>query len=321
MRVLLDSNVWRYIADNSAGEEIQKGAADSGVEIVVVPALVFETGELMDTPVRKDILQLLSHPAWTRLMPESFLEAEEIKACIKRFRPEWIITYPDTSEVDTLKLDWMRSEDGFWSRAGADIALPATNESMRAKAEHCLAVAESKEIRKRVHIRGDQLPTVSFRHVDGIPPSAVSGCFGTPVEYWRIPSLHCIQQELQVYASPYREWIDYEINVDAILASPDAFTRLWYYQISDTDAPRQWLRGCFEYLQMYHKVTHGNPVDSQLSSHLVDVDVVVSADRNFIKFVEKAKADAPFAVANPRLVRSGADGVKDMLLLLREMEE
>lgn len=319
MKVLLDSNVWRYVADQNAGEELEQYALESDVQLVVVPALVFEARELKDDPVRKSILRLLAHPAWTRLMPEAFLEAQEIKTAIRRFRPEWLIPIPDLTEVNALELDWRRDDGGFWSRAHDDIAPPATNESLRGEREHDLARQESQEIRKRVLERKQALPPISLREAYGVPPSALPGWQGKPVEYWRVPSLYHIQTELAVYASPYREWLDSEVDVAAIAASPESLTKLWYYEITPNDAPRQWARGAFEFLQAFRKVTSGNPGDSQLSSHLVDVDVLVSADRNFVQFAEKCREDAPFTLAQAHLVAGGVDAVSELLALVARL--
>lgn len=316
MKVLLDSNVWRYLADQNASAALQKCVTESDIEIVVTPSLVFETLELLNEPVRKSILKLQALPIWTRLMPETFLEIEEIKASIRRYRPEWIINNPDMTQVNQLARDWTESDGGFWARAGADIAPPTTNESIRLEIEHHLARLESQKIRANLLSRGQTLPKVSLCDVFGNPPASIPGWLGAPVEYWRVPSLHVMWNELQIYASPYREWIDSEVDINAIFESPDKFTQLWYYQMSAEDTPRQWLRGAFEYLQAYHKVTSGNPVDSQLASHLIDVDVIVSADRNFIRFVEKCKKDAPFAVAEPYRIAGGEKGVEDLLAKL-----
>lgn len=316
MKVMLDSNVWRYIADRNAYDSLAQCVSNNDVEIVVAPALVFEVRGLLDEPVRKGILRLLSLPDWTRLMPEVFLEAEEIKAAIRRFRPEWLIANPDMTEVERLKLDWSRSTGGFWSRAEADVAPPVTDESVRGDEEHRLARLESREIRERVLSRSETLPNINLRDVGGQPPVETPGWRGAPVAYWRVPSLYHIQAELSIYTSPYREWIDSEVDVTAILRMPDKLTELWYYQISATDMPRQWLRGAFEFLQAYHKVTPGNPIDSQLSSHLVDVDAIISADRNFLRFAELCERDAPFAVAKSYRVSGGVAGVDELLALL-----
>jgi hypothetical protein len=98
-------------------------------------------------------------------------------------------------------------------------------------------------------------------------------------------------------------------------------TRLWLGEISIEEAPRHWLRGAFEFLQAFHKVTAGSPGDSQLSSHLVDVDAVISADRNFVRFAQKCRDDAPFPVAKPHVVSGGASAVTDLLALLRSIGE
>lgn len=316
MKVLLDSNVWRYLVDQNASAALEKCITESDIQIVVTPSLVFETFELLNEPLRKSILKLQALPSWTRLMPDTFLEMEEIKASIRRYRPEWIVNNPDMTEVNQLLRDWTASDSGFWARAGDDIAPPTTDESIRQDRELHLTRLESQEIRAKLLSRGQTLPKVSLCDVYGIPPASIPGWLGAPVEYWRVPSLHVIWNELQIYASPYREWIDTEVDINAIFESQDKFTEMWYYQISAQDAPRQWLRGSFEYLQAYHKVTSGNPVDSQLASNLIDVDLIVSADRNFITFVEKCKKDAPFFVADPYRIAGGTNGVKDLLVKL-----
>src|SRR4051812_39947339 len=87
-RVLLDSNVWRYVADHGTCSALEKTSVACGIEIAVAPALVFEVRRLKDDATRKRILALLAHAQWTRLMPEAYLEAEEVKAIVRRFRTE-----------------------------------------------------------------------------------------------------------------------------------------------------------------------------------------------------------------------------------------
>jgi hypothetical protein len=198
-------------------------------------------------------------------MPETFLEVIEIKDVIRRFRAEWLIPDPDLTEVSALKWDWQRLEGGFWSRADQDVTPHVTDERLRGEREHALAKQESVEIRKRVLQRKETLSPISLRDVYGVPPSALPGWRGEPVEYWRVPSLYHIHAELAVYASPYREWIDSEVDIAAMLGSPESLTTLWYYEIAPSDVPRQWIRGAFEFLQTFHKVTNGNPVDTQLT--------------------------------------------------------
>jgi hypothetical protein len=319
VKVLLDSNIWRYLADADAIKDLELIVSESEVELVVVPALIFEVNGLKDHTLRKKILRMLANPRWTRIMPEAFLEAEEIKNIVQKFRAEWIIPDPELSEVIKSKRDWECLENGFWSRAANDIESPATDESMRGELEHKLSRIESKEIRQRMFDGKFTLPSpFNLQQAYGIPQANTPGYKGEPVEYWRVPSLYHIQAELDIYASPYREWIDSEIDILQIKAFPESLAELWYYEISPQDSPRQWIRGAFEFLQSFYKVTPGTPVDSQLSSHLLDVDVVMSADRNFIRFAKKCREDAPFPIAQTYLV-SGSDMVAKVLMYLRNL--
>jgi hypothetical protein len=320
MRVLLDSNVWRYIVDFSDIDSLAEAAYQAGVEITVTPAVVNEALRLNDEVLRPNILRALADSRWTRLMPEAFLEADEIKSAIRRLRPHWLIAPPDLTEVSRLREDWERQDGGFWERARHDIPPPFTDEHVRGERETLLAFEEAQQIRKRVNARKLSIANLKLTQVDGIPAADLPGWRGSPVEYWRVPSLHFLFAELSVYASPYREWLDSEINVEKIAANPASLTEMWFYEIVPNDAPRQWLRGAFELLQAFHKVTTGTPTDSALASHLIDVDIVISADRNFIRFAEKCRTDAPFPVALPRQIAGGAAGVNELWTILSQLK-
>ena len=90
---------------------------------------------------------------------------------------------------------------------------PVTDESVRGGEEHRLARLESREIRERVLSRSETLPNINLCDVGGQPPVETPGWRGAPVAYWRVPSLNHIQAELSIYTSPYREWIDSEVDV------------------------------------------------------------------------------------------------------------
>lgn len=175
---------------------------------------------------------------------------------------------------------------------------------------------EAKETRKRVFENKDVLP--ANLHIRGVvfPLDEASDGVIRHIEYWRVPSLYHLREELGRYTSPYREWLDSEIDVPALLAAKESLTRLWFDEVEIDEAPRQWLRGAFELLQSYHRVTPGTPVDSQISCHLVDVDAVVSADQNFIKFAQKCRSDAPFASAQAHLLPGGQESVPALVALL-----
>ena len=55
--------------------------------------------------------------------------------------------------------------------------------------------------------------------------------------------------------------LDSEIDVPAMLSSTESMNRLWLHELDPAAVPRQWLRGSFEFLQAWHKVTTGTPGD------------------------------------------------------------
>lgn len=315
MRLFLDTNVWSYVADWGAGSDLASAARRSKAEIVVSPAVADEAMALPDEQARKRVLALVTDPQWKRLMPESFSESVEVKKEVLRLRPEWQVVTPKLTEVNRLRYDWVRRRGGFWNRARAGVAPKVTDESLRADREFALAKEESYRIRQRL-IGTRSAGDTHLQHVAGLPDAGTPGWSGEPVHYWRVPSLYFFRSELLIYASPVREWIDTEVDVAAMMFDPASMNRLWLHEMDPRNVPRQWLRGAFEFLQAWHKVTDGTPGDSRLATHLVEVDQFVSADKNFIRFADRCRDEAPFSLAHARRVSGGRDGVDQLLALV-----
>ncbi|WP_058974545.1 PIN domain-containing protein [Pseudomonas syringae] len=312
MRFFLDTNIWSYIANEGAGSELAMRAREAGVEIVISPAVVDEVQRLPVPEARRKVIQLVTRKDWKRLMPEIFSECAEVKSEIIRLRPEWVIAEPKMAEFRRLRYDWARASGGFWDRARRETETPATNESIRRDEEERLAVEQSYAIRERMK----KIKPGSEEHlqkVGHIPEAATPGWSGDPIPYWRVPSLHMFRAELQIYESAVREWLDSEIDVAAMLSSPGSMNRLWLHELDAVAVPRQWLRGAFEFLQAWHKVTTGTPGDSRLATHLVDADVIISADKNFVRFAERCRDEAPFSIGKTLRAQANRAGVDEVL--------
>lgn len=312
MRFFLDTNIWSYIANEGAGTELVTTARAAGVDIVVSPAVVDEVQQLPVPEARRKVLQLLTRKDWKRLMPEVFSECAEIKSQIIKLRPEWVIAEPNMKEFNRLRYDWVRRAGGYWDRARREVETPPTNESVRRDEEARLAVEESFAIRQRL-VKAKPGGHTHLEYVGHIPEAGTPGWTGNPVHYWRVPSLHMFKTELQVYESAVSEWLDCEIDVQAMLSSPESMNRLWLHELDPAAVPRQWLRGSFEFLQAWHKVTPGTPGDTRLATHLVDADIIISADKNFVRFAERCREDAPFKIGKTLCARANRAGVDDVL--------
>ena len=312
MRFFLDTNIWSYIANEDAGSELAMRARAAGVEIVVSSAVVDEVQQLPVPDARRKVIRLLTENDWKRLMPEVFSECSEVKAELIRLRPEWVIAKPNMREFNRVRYDWVRRTGGFWDRARREIDSPPTNESVRREQEENLAVEQSFAIRERLKkIRPGS--ETHLQHVGHIPETGTPGWTGKPVHYWRVPSLHMFKSELQIYESAIREWLDSEIDVPAMLSSTESMNRLWLHELDPAAVPRQWLRGSFEFLQAWHKVTTGTPGDSRLATHLVDAEVIISADKNFVRFAERCREEAPFKIGKTLLAKANRAGVDEVL--------
>ena len=282
MRLFLDTNVWSYLADNGACDDLAAVAKRASVQLLVSPAIVDEARALPQPEARTRLVKAVTDRRWTRLFPESFSECEEVKREILGLRPEWFVATPKLTEVNRLRYDWVRRSGGFWDRARAE------------------------EAERETHLQ----------HVAGIPDVGTPGWSGEPVQYWRLPSLNFFRSELLVYASPALEWIDAELDVGRMVGDAASMNRLWLHEMGPVSVPRQWLRGAFDFLQAWHKVTDGSPGDSRLATHLVEVDRFVSADKNFVRFAERCRAEAPFQVASATRIAGGRAGVDELLALI-----
>jgi hypothetical protein len=49
-------------------------------------------------------------------------------------------------------------------------------------------------------------------------------------------------------------------------------------------------------------VTEGTPGDTQLGTYLVEVDIMLSADKVLVNIANRCRKDAPFTIAESRLV-------------------
>ncbi len=142
-RILIDTNIWSYVATNNAIEAVTQAATASGAEIAVAPTVAEEIRRISDDVSRRKTLKIIARPNWIRLMPEAYSECSEIKAEIKRLRPEWIISNPKHTEVNRLRYEWIRRSGGYWGRLGSDVPCATTDESLQSDNEIVLAREEA----------------------------------------------------------------------------------------------------------------------------------------------------------------------------------
>lgn len=311
-RVLLDTNVWSYLSDESAGLELLSVSRRNGKRIVVAPSVVYEALNISDPVKRQKVVRLMTTDKWIRLMPEAYSECEELRAEMQRLRPEWLLSGPDLVTWRHHKYDWTRARKGFWDRARFDASEMAGHTRYRhLDAARALARQRRKDI---IGQKADKaLPLGEARMLFSSP---TAGWRGDAIEPWRADGMVSTAFHLGDAGDPYRDWLRPYLTPQSGDAFRDSWGQFWLYEVEASNLPRFWLRWAFEFMQMFRKPSDGTPGDSQLASYLGETDLVVSADGQFIDLVQEAGASAPGRVAVGARIAAGSAGITELFDLL-----
>lgn len=308
-RILLDSNVWRYIVDARALPDVLRAARVSKHRILVAPAVLYEAAQTTNQDVRNDLLSAMSLPLWKRLMPEAYSESEEVKAEVKRLRPAWLREIPDLVAFTRIRHDWTRARGGAWERIKKDVELLKLGDAAtRAQARN-----QAQELRADALAWPAAWRETPLNEVSMHPSFSIAGWDNTPFEPWRFDALSAFRTSMSTEGHPAVDWLEGVIDLRLMLFQLSSLTRFWLGDVETTRMPRHWLRWAFEFLQRQHKVTDGTPVDTQIGTYLIEADLMLSADKGFVRIANRVKADAPFPLAESRTLPGGASAVNSVL--------
>jgi hypothetical protein len=143
------------------------------------------------------------------------------------------------------------------------------------------------------------------------------GYDGDEIEAWRVNGWSSTDNALKTSGHPYLDWLGADVDFEALLRDRASWLRFWFYDIESYQIPRFWVRWAFEYLQMFYKVSAGTPGDAQLATYLLEADVVVSADKNFLRITDAVRPYAQFPLARTKLVAADKEGVAETLEFVR----
>lgn len=315
MKVLLDTNVWRYLADSGRQSLLNSEAKRGGYEIAICPAIVNETLRIGDAGLRRKVVELQTRRCWHRLMPDSYLEFEDMKREIQRTHPDWMLPNPDKSAFRKLSYNWSRATGGWWSYVRENVDISASRLRPRDDLIINLARDQSREMRDAV--LKSQKPMV------GNWLSNLEGSWdvdGATMRFagWRVYA-YTIWRNMFLSDVTTRQWMGCHIDIDRMLhGKPSDFFNFWHHEATAIALPREWLRAAVYAMQADRKVTDGNPLDATIGVHLVDVDLVVSADRNFVSMIKRCHEEAPFVTADAFLISGGDAGINQLFELLSE---
>lgn len=306
VRILIDTNIWRYVLDAGASGALLRAAEDSNHQLQIAPSALYETLRMSNIAVRDRLVHLITDRHITRLMPEAYSESEEIFGQISEHRATWMRIPPDQKKFDRLKKDWSRKAGGFWTRCRKSPASEvrallglgddATLAAARDEAQN--ARKEAYDARLREH---EKLNAVFVSFTQKLP-----GWRGEPVDHWRVSGWSATTWALQQPRHAYKDWLEPRVDLSALRADDVSWLTLWLYEVAAADMPRFWLRWAIEYCQRFRKVTPGTPCDSQLGTYALDTDLILSSDTAFIQILDRCRRYAPQPLAEARCVRPEA---------------
>jgi hypothetical protein len=313
-RVLFDTNVWSYLVDHDGIEPVRKAARAAGVDIVACPAVTYECLRTSDRVRRKRLAKALARDCWTRVMPEAFNEAADLRREVSRLRPQWLRESPDRVRYERERSDWDGS--GFWWRVRNDPDMAARHVAAVGEERLNRARSETKAARDDAHSRGYTLENFQWEHFSTFD-SPRPGWNGEQFETWRAKALRHWWDDLVMGQSrTMNDWLAPWLKLDAIRGDQASWLQFWTRDVDAARLPREWIRWAMAATQSTRRVTSGTPGDNQLASHLPEVDMFVSTDRAFVDLIEVMRPHAPVAFAGTWLGRTGPDAADDLVLAL-----
>lgn len=254
---MLDTNVWRYIVDQDGAAELRGLARDCDLRIAVSPAVVFEQLRLHDRVLRKRLIDVTTRQWWKRLMPEAFVECQELVSAVRGHRPTWIVDRPSTQATRTYhrnRADW---EGGFWLRARKVPARQAAyNETL---GDARIEAAREQVATQRLRARESKLTldTVSLAAPE-VRDCVVQVESSTPrrIELWRVGAANHFVSEVHGTlggSQTYRDWLDPFID-DRLMLDREAWLAFWL-EVDASEVPTQWLAWAAQTLAPSHVST------------------------------------------------------------------
>ena len=210
-----------------------------------------------------------------------------------------------------LRYDWVRANGGFWSKARNETDTVAAQYAFQDTRVLEVAREQARDTREAVHRRREVI--VGRKSLSEIPGSWTT-LNGEKVEtdFWRVYG-HTVWETALAENSAFRDWLGCDIDLNLLLTYyAYEFFDFWAYKVQASSIPRTWIRAAMFALQSERKTTDGTPTDAAIAVHLMDVDVIVSADKNFVFMANRMHDEAPFSMGRAFPIESGRGGIEQL---------
>ncbi|WP_159044337.1 hypothetical protein [Streptomyces sp. NRRL B-24085] len=321
---MLDNNIWSYLGDERAGKQFKTLARSLGHQVVTAPSVLLEVLQHPRSDIRAAIIEAIMTATDERLRSEADQEGAEVISEVRRLHPEWMRAMPDTGREATWRTYWTKR---FWREAMEHHdRLRETEPAQRTARTARFLVENQKEQRERWRKAGFDLSDLSRIKLSPSEDTTAEQQTGwAPGEWIAAWRPYCQEVYWSAFVrgrrslftheeATYADWIGARVDLGAMCASREAFNRFWLYEVERASLPRNWLRWAADTVQMDMKVTGGNPLDVQHASYLPDCDGFLTADKNFVRVLDRIAEQAPVPVGRAHRVEpAGHNGIVEAI--------
>ncbi|MGY0489432.1 hypothetical protein [Streptomyces sp. WG-D5] len=321
---MLDNNIWSYLGDEQAADRFKTLIRSLGHRVVTAPGVLLEVLQHPRTDKREAIVRAIMTGTDERLRSEADLEAAEVIAEVRCLHPEWIRSVPDTGREATWRTYWTKT---FWRQAVDLHELFREIAPARSAARTTQFLVDAQKEQQKVWRDGgfdlSDLSRITTSPSEQTPAGPQFGWEpGDKIAAWRFQTQEVYwhyfavgrRSALTHEDTTGADWVGARVDLGAMCASRETFNRFWLYEVESENMPRNWLRWAAETVQTDMKITGGNPRDVQHASHLPDCDVFLTADKNFLRVLDRIAEQAPGPVGRGRRVAPAAhDGIVEAI--------
>jgi hypothetical protein len=316
-RIILDTNLWSEIGKEDTGPEFASVLRDIGNTVVLPPSLL---AEVMQTPEagRRRRVEAMWSTRGIRLRAEADLCTDELCAALQRGRPNWLRAKPDSAATERWRRLWTKRH---WMSARYESEKfhqqMLTRPSAAAAAAWFEAQLSNRQSMMDAGVSGDFIDL----HMRCSPEESIhliGGWDGSRTAAWRVQIGDYYWQVLTRGAAndTERQWLAAYLNIGSAIANASDYRQLWFEELQPADISRQWLRFAVGHTQLSRKVKKSNALDAQHSTYLVDADLFLSGDQAFVAALQEVRRQAPFAFAEPRLIKRGGSWADSIIAAL-----
>jgi hypothetical protein len=271
MNLYFDTNIYNFIAETGESVMFRKFLKKGRYRVLASSENLLEIIANPNSEAQYNAIKTLTTVAsYYEKVPMSWRQAQEVLFEIRRCRPQWLRNIPFDKKARQL----LQSSAKRWEDAKEGILPNATAYGVYRR-DYESGVSGEQQFQKALRaflLKRNNDYFLGSRKID----------LENPDTYWRVDCLSVWHNAIVVKARESRDYADWLEPFTTKNTFSDTTTdKFWLEEVRAENLPCNRLSSLVSFYQVRHKITHGNPTDQMHAPHLLDVDILLTADRAF----------------------------------------